>query len=251
MKKAFAIMIAAAIILVSSPMAQAQENSQARALLSDFVKSYRAKVGTIESRVFGISIPGEGGGEWHVEVTPGPPARPTYFYIMSLETLRQVHAGEMNVLTAMGRARMSDPAPADIRFMDGFEPSPDFLADVLPATFHFFTLGSPEFVPYGEDKSRIVHGAHMLVFYYQKGLRTAWAQIDKGMVVNEDPKDQVNPFPTLVIGLKGRIHGRLDGRPFVIDGPKAMLIPAGASHTFWNEDDEPAQAIIIMFGDGA
>jgi mannose-6-phosphate isomerase-like protein (cupin superfamily) len=52
----------------------------------------------------------------------------------------------------------------------------------------------------------------MVIFYYEQGLRTAWAQIKKGM---------------------------------------AVYIPAGMAHQVWNEDEEPAECILIMFGKGA
>jgi len=57
-----------------------------------------------------------------------------------------------------------------------------------------------------------VHGGNMVIFYYEQGLRTAWAQIKKGM---------------------------------------AVYIPAGMAHQVWNEDEEPAECILIMFGKGA
>lgn len=31
----------------------------------------------------------------------------------------------------------------------------------------------------------------------------------------------------------------------------AVHIPAGTRHQFWNEDEEPAECILIMFGKGA
>jgi putative sterol carrier protein len=179
-----------------SPLDQPQTKAEktAQEILSDFVNSYREKAEPDESQIFGIQIQGEGGGEWTVGVEPGKkisllqgkPLRPTFFFTMDLATLRKIYQGDLNALTAMGRARSSETAPADLQFMEGFSPTPDILGKILPLTFHFFTLGSPEIIPYGEKYSRFIHGGNMVIFYYEQGLRTAWAQIKKGMVINRD-----------------------------------------------------------------
>lgn len=245
----------------TSPLKSASvgEEKKAQEILAVFVDSYSKKVASDESQIFGLQVQGEGGGEWTVSVEPGKkvfllkdkPSRPTFYYTLNVDTLRKIHRGELNILTAMGRARASDTAPADIQFMEGFLPSPETLGKILPLTFHFFTLGSPEFIPYGEAYSRFVHGGNMVIFYYEPGLRTAWAQVKKGMVINQDEKDQTNPFPTLVIGIRGKAKAKLGGKVYSLDQKAALFIPAGMPHQFWNEEDEPAECLLIMFGKGA
>ncbi len=237
----------------------AEKANDAETILADFVNSYKEKAPRDQNQIFGVQISGENGGDWWVRIAPGgdvtlhrgKASRPTYFFTMDLATLRKIRGGELNALTAMGKARESDTAPADIDVMEGFSMTPEVIAEILPLTFHFFTIGSPEFIPFGEKYSRFVHGGNMSVFYYEPGLRTAWAEIKKGMVINKDTRDQVNPFPSLMIGIRGRAKARLGAKVYSLEEGNAVFIPAGMPHQFWNESDEPAQCIIIMFGKGA
>jgi len=256
MKKSKIVILSAFLLLFLSLALSGENIKSAEDILKDFVLSYQEKAPADESEIFGIQITGEKGGEWHIRIEPGKKVflakgkapLPTFYFTMDFTTLKKIHYGEMNILTAMGRARASDPAPADIKFTEGFIPTPALLAKVLPLIFHFFTLGSPEIVHYGEPYSRSVHGGNMVIFYYEKGLRTAWAQVKKGMVVNQDLKDQTNPFPTLVIAIKGKARLGVGEKIYTLEAGTAIFIPAGMPHQFWNEEEEPAECILIMFG---
>jgi len=197
------------------------------------------------------ALPSRDGTPAAVRVTPGQPAEPTYFFTTDEATLARVDRGELNALTAMGKARESDAAPMDIDVMPGFQPGPDFVGDLLGVAFHFWTRGLPERIPYSGDMSRTVHGAQAVVFYYQPGFRSAWFQIRPGQHANADPKDQSNPFPTLFIATRGRAKGKIGGVEVELDHPQAIFVPPGTPHEFWNPYDEPAEGILIMFGDGA
>jgi hypothetical protein len=234
-------------------------------ILRSYVEDFRSDPAAAEAITFGIKVSGEGGGNWHVlvegkkgaqdayqaDLGKGLPPSPSALYTLDIDTLRKIDGGEINALTAMGRARASDPAPMDIELMDGFEPAPDFFGRFIPFTFHFWTRGFPEVVNFGRAQSRDVHGANMVVFFYQEGLRSAWAQIEKGQHVNEDPKDQSNPFPTMIIGIRGRAVARIGGKEVTMRAGQMAFIPAGVSHEAWNPYDEPAEVIILMFGEGA
>ena len=139
----------------------------------------------------------------------------------------------------------------DVSFTPGFQPTEDFLAGFLPLTFHFWIRGFPETVSFAPAAGREVHGATMVVLYYQKGLRSAWGQIRKGQRVNADPKDQVNPFPTMMIGLRGRAMAKVGGVEKILEAGQMVFVPAGTAHEAWNPFDEPAEFIILMFGEGA
>lgn len=234
-------------------------------ILRSYVKDFRSDPAASAPLTFGIRIQGDGGGEWQVtvggnkegdggcqvELSAGLPAKASAVYTLDLATLRKIDSGELNALTAMGRARSSDPAPMDIEFMEGFQPDADFFARFIPFTFHFWTRGFPETVNFGRKHSREVHGANMVVFYYQQGLRSAWAQIEKGQHVNSDPSDQTNPFPTMIIGIRGKAAAKIGGREGILQAGQMAFIPAGISHEAWNPFDEPAEIILLMFGEGA
>lgn len=234
-------------------------------ILRSFVDDFRSDPAASTRCVFGISVQGADEPEWRVVVTgrkdaagrfevdlqKGLPPDPAAVYTTNLETLDKIDRGDLNALTAMGRARMSDPAPMDITFMPGFKPGEDFLAILIPLTFHFWTRGFPEVVNFNPAVGREVHGATMVVLYYQEGLRSAWGQIRKGQRVNADPRDQVNPFPTMIISLRGRAMAKVGGIERVLEPGQMVFIPPGTAHEAWNPFDEPAEFIILMFGDGA
>lgn len=234
-------------------------------ILRSYVEDFRRDPAAAEPMTFGIRLRGESEGVWQVtvagkteatgryqvELRQGLPSASSVLYVLDLNTLRTIDRGEMNALTAMGKARASDPAPMDIEFMEGFRPEPDFIARLIPFTFHFWTRGFPEVVDYGKQYSREVHGANMVVFYYQTGLRSAWAQMEKGQHVNADPKDQTNPFPTMIIGIRGKAVAKIGGREVMMQEGQMVLIPAGVAHEAWNPNDDPAEIILIMFGEGA
>jgi mannose-6-phosphate isomerase-like protein (cupin superfamily) len=244
----------------------ASDGRDAGAILQSYVVDFRQDPAAAQPITFGIRVTGDGGGEWHVVAAgkkrdgsgesdvalhPGFPKEPCAFYTLDLLTLRKIDQGTWNALTAMGRARASDPAPMDIGLTEGFRPDAKFFETFVPLSFHFWTRGWPERVQYGPATTRILHGANATMLYYQKGLRSAWFQIAKGQHANRDPREQVTPFPTMVIGLRGRCEARIGGKSVTLDQKEMLFIPAGVSHEFWNPYDEPAEAVLIMFGEGA
>lgn len=232
-------------------------------ILEEFVNDYEKNDKLPgEPIVFGIQINGEKKNEWTVSIDAnlqdkvvlkkGLPTQPTFYLVTDAGTLRKIFNSELNALTAAGRARMSDKTPLDFKFMEGYQASVDFIYEVmLPLGFHFFTRGKPEIVPFGEEYSRLVHGGHAVVFYYQKGLRTGWYKIKKGMVINKDLKDAVNPFPTLFIFIKGEGSGRLGEKTISLHEGMTIYVPAGMIHQFRTESEKGLEFIIIMFGKGA
>ena len=253
------------VFVVQAFPAQPTAPRPAGEILRSFVEDFRNDPAADTPCTFGVSIPGSAEPEWHIVVTgrkdaagrfevdlrKGLPLDPAAVYTTDLETLNRIDRRELSALTAMGRARMSDPAPMDITFMPGYTPGEDFLANFLPLTFHFWTRGFPETVSFSPAVGREVHGATMVVLYYQKGLRSAWGQIRKGQRVNADARDQVNLFPTMIIGLRGRAMAKVGGVEKILEPGQMVFIPPGTAHEAWNPFEEPAEFILLMFGDGA
>jgi mannose-6-phosphate isomerase-like protein (cupin superfamily) len=258
--------VPALLVSIAAPLGAEVPAISTGSILEEYVADFREDPSAKGPVTFGISISGEGGGDWHVvvarrnegdelasvELREGAAPEPTFRYLTDAATLARLHRGELNALTAMARARMSDAVPMDIDTMEGFAPDGDFVAVVLPLTFHFWTRGVPEIVPFG-DKSltREVHGGNASIFYYQPGFRSGWFQIENGQHVNAEPRDQVNPFPSMLVITRGRTEAKIGGRQLTLHAKQTVLIPAGVSHEFWNPYDEPAEGILLMFGEGA
>lgn len=237
----------------------------AEQILHSYVQDFRHDPAAAEPITFGVRVTGQDGGDWHVVVAPknedadtpdvrlktGLPPEPSPCYTLDLPTLRKIDAGQMNALTAMSQAHGHDPTPMGFETMPGFQGDAGFLARFLPFTFHFWTRGFPERVPFHGRLSRVVHGVNVVTLYYEKGLRSAWMQIEKGQHCNQDPGDQTNPFASMFIMLRGRAEARIGGQQSTFPAGQMMFVPAGVAHEFWNPRDQPAEVIILMFGQGA
>lgn len=186
-----------------------------------------------------------------VTVKAGKPTTPTFYFVTSLETLNQVDRGEMNALTGAAKAFSSDYAPFDADVMEGFVPDETFTDTLFKVYFHFWTRGLPERIPYGLDKTRFTHGAQASIFYYQEGFRSGYIALKQGQHANQDEGSKSNPFPTLLVIIKGTGTMIIAGKESELSAGEAILIPAGITHEFINHNPEPLEAILLMFGDGA
>jgi mannose-6-phosphate isomerase-like protein (cupin superfamily) len=232
-------------------------------ILKGFIDDYIKNDTLPESPLaFGILISAPQEEKWTISIDKnapkkvilkkGFPDQPTFYIVADFTTLKKIYDGQLNALTAAGRARMSDKTPLDIGFMEGFQPTMDFIyGTIMPLGFHFFSRGKPEIIPFGEKFSRYVHGGNAVVFYYQQGLRTGWYQVKKGMKINENLEDASNPFPTLFIMVKGEGMGRLGEKTMPLKEGMAIFVPPGMIHQFWTESDAGLEFVIIMFGEGA
>jgi mannose-6-phosphate isomerase-like protein (cupin superfamily) len=213
-----------------------------------------------DTETLGFEIEGDGGGEYHVLLLPDgtaqvvdgiPEADFTVVFKTDIDFLRRLDRGELNVMTALGRARMSDTTPLDFRFPPGFQLSGESLGYLLELGFHFWNREWPEVIPFGDGMTRFIHGANSAIFYYEQGLRTSWYQIEPGQHINQDEGDQVNPFPSLFIMTRGRVQAKLDGVEMTLEEGNAVLVPAGMTHQFWAAEDQYGEFVLVMFGQGA
>lgn len=243
---------------------KAQSNKDARsnqAILESFANDYLHDAHFTRDWNFGIKVDDE---KWSVvakvktdqtpaqiKVIKGFPEEPSFYFTSTRWALEDIAAGKMNALTGSVKAFSTDYAPFDLEVMEGYQPNENFVADVLPLLFHFWTKGTPEIIPFGPKYARNTHGAQASIFYYQPGFRSGYGTIYPGQHANENPKSQTNEFPTLIIFTKGKVMGRLNGKDQEILSGNAVFIPAGMTHEFYNPFDEPAEFILLMFGEGA
>lgn len=237
-----------------------EDQAAVTAILQSYVDDYRMDPAMADV-TFGIEVegawwtvtatPGEGDSPGKTKLKTGAPDEPTFYFTLDRKTLGMLDRGELNAETAMVKEFSTDPSPMDLDVMEGFEPGPDFIGVALPATFHFWTRGLPEFIPFGESFTRHTHGADAAVFYYQPGFRSGWGSLKKGQHANANPASQTNPFPSMFIIIKGQASARIGGKEVELKSGRAVLVPAGVSHEFWNNNDAPMEFILLMFGEGA
>jgi len=239
----------------------AQQNDVA-AILKRYAKDYESDVTFKKDVTFAVKV---GVDFWQViakaktaehsasvQVIAGKPTEPTFYFVTDFETLNKIDKGGMNALTASAKAFESDFAPFDVDVMQGYQPGEHFLSDLLSVYFHFWTKGAPEIIPFGMEHTRMTHGAQAAILYYQPGFRSAYVALKKGQHANENEQSKTNPFPTLLIVIKGSGTAIINGKTSTIRAGEAILIPAGITHEFLNPDhDEPLEGILLMFGEGA
>ncbi|KPK68856.1 hypothetical protein AMJ87_11310 [candidate division WOR_3 bacterium SM23_60] len=224
-------------------------------ILETFTRSYVEKTRELTETSFGFLIDEH---EWWTisihsdrsfQIRQEKPTEPTFYFTASSTTLKDIVSGNMRAPTAMAKARASDRVPMDVAFMEGYELNEAF--DVREFVFRYFSVNKIEKIMLGKQFARIVHGGYAIPLVYARGLRTAWYRIEKDMIINEDPQDQTNPFPTLVIATKGTGYAQIDGRTVSFSEGEAYYIPEHVAHMFWTDSDECLEFIIIMYGGSA
>lgn len=230
-------------------------------ILRTYVEDFRSDPAAGTPRTFGVRVTGDNGGawlvtvhgrqdddgRWRVDLDRREPADAAFVYTTDTATLARIDAGECSALTAAAKEFYGDSAPFDMQWSPGAE-----RFDVNPLSFHFWTRGFPEKVRFGRELTREAHGAKNAIFYYEKGLRTVWSMLEKGDRVQNGPGQPMRvPFPVMVIAIRGACQGTVGGRPTTVAQGEMVFIPAMTPYEWWNEHDEPAEAILVMFGDGA
>jgi mannose-6-phosphate isomerase-like protein (cupin superfamily) len=244
------------------PISLNNEHDDAGTILARYGDAWRGadELALPHPVVLGFEVQGDGGGSFHIRLpldgpaafAAGPaPEPPLVVFDLAMDVLRRLDRGELNIVTALGQARASDPTPVVLRFGPGFSWTPEQRGLVLPLLFHFWNREWPEVIRFGEGTTCWIHGGELTGLYYDAGLRTTWGRLAPGTHINADPDDQVNPFPTLLIVTRGVAQARLGGRERTLQEGEAVLIPAGMTHEAWAGDDQYAECVIIMFGPGA
>ncbi|MEM7657074.1 MAG: cupin domain-containing protein [Bacteroidota bacterium] len=236
--------------------------STAEAIIQSYVADFRQDRFAADPMLFGVRVPDHGAWtvevsgkqideSWEVKLSDGLPKQATFVYEIEWETLQAIDQGKLNPLTAQGKAFVGDYTPMRVDLMEGYEPSAEEEAKVNPFSFHFWTRGFPEIIPFGQELTRRAHGSNFVVFYYETGIRTAWYRVLPEDKVRHDPREQAMPFPMMIVAIKGTTEGEVDGKRVSLAEGNTLFIPPNVHHKWWNETPEPTEAILIMFGEGA
>ncbi len=255
------LMMAGMAITTWADEATAPPADEIEAILERFVEDYKLDP-SLRKGTFGIHIEKD---QWYVKARPATdsqpasvtlhhssPAEPTwYFTIDEIDTLRKMDRRELNPGTASVAAFSHEATPLDVETMDGYQPGPGFTKELFATLFHFWTRGLPEVIPYGERHTRFTHGTDAVVFYYQAGFRSGWFSLKKGQHANKDPRSQVNEFQSLLVITRGTGTALIGGVETILKEGESVFIPEGVSHEFWNDNEEPMQGVLLMFGENA
>lgn len=256
------VLCLAAGLAFAAHAADAASGRSPQAIIESYVEDFRNDRFAEAPMLFGIEVPQQGtwhvratgeknGDTWGVELSEGPPPAPTFVYRIEEATLQALDRGDLNPITAQGKAFATDYAPMDVIDMEGWKPTAEESAAVNPFSFHFWTRGFPEVIPFGPGMTRRAHGSPVVGLYYEQGLRTVYSRIDPGGRVRDDPREMAMPFLMLIVVVEGTAEGEVDGERVTLSAGHAVFVPPFATHLWWNDTDETAGAVLIMFGDGA
>lgn len=247
---------------INNVFCQTNPPNKAKDIIESYVMDYRNDRFASETMLFGIEVPNHGNwtvhvtgnkleSGWEVVINEGSPKTATFIYSIEYETLNGIFEGAINALTAQGKAFSGDYTPMSVKEMEGFVPTEEDEGKMNAFSFHFWTKGFPEIIPFSQGMTRRAHGSNFVIFYYQKGLRTAWYRVLPQEKVRHDPREQAMPFPMLIVAIKGTTEGEVDGQRVSLSEGNTIFIPPLATHKWWNESNEATEAILIMFGEGA
>lgn len=229
---------------------------EVRQLLRDWAESFRQKIPDDYSLIVQIDIQ-PGPASWHIIVGPGKQLKigegtdrnAQVIFSTTEETLQVIYEGKMTALTAAGKAHVSDSAPLDFRLGEGIELTPALKAKLFVFIQSFFNRSTPERIPLGEERARMVHGAHAIPLFYHPGFRSAWYLVKKGERLNE-PGD-TNPFPQAFVFISGEGYAKIGDKTIPVRAGEAYYITPGSDHVVWTESDDPLELIFLAWGEGA
>lgn len=75
--------------------------------------------------------------------------------------------------------------------------------------------------------------------------------LKKGQHANKNENEKTNPFPSLLIGIKGMAKVIIGDKKSFLSAGEAVFIPVNTRHEFLNHSETLFEAILIMFGKGA
>ncbi len=221
-------------------------------ILEDFTKSYIKKTKNLIDFKFGFKVDED----FYIvdikedqifNISKSNEVLEIFSFVTDINTLEKIYSKEMSAMAAMGREYWSDKTPLD--FIN-FEKIPQNI-NPLKFIFSYFILDQPEKIKLGKEHARIVHGGYAIPIVYDKGLRTGWYRVEKGMIINEEENQQTNPFSTLVIAIKGKGQVKIGDEKYNFEDGDAYYIDKNVHHSFWTDEEEGLDFIIIMYGEGA
>lgn len=229
-----------------------KETNRTMEILGDFTKSYIEKTENLVDFKFGFKV----NESYYIvnikkdrsfHISQSSESLEIFSFVTDINTLEKIHSKEMTAMTAMGREYWDDKTPLD--FINP-EKIPENI-NIFKFIFSYFILDQPEKIKLKKEYARIVHGGYAIPMVYDEGLRTGWYKVEKGMIINENENQQTNPFPTLVIAIKGKGKVKIGDEKYNFEDGDAYYIDKNVSHSFWTDEEEGLEFIIIMYGEGA
>ncbi|MBD3206966.1 hypothetical protein GF319_11580 [Candidatus Bathyarchaeota archaeon] len=146
---------------------------------------------------------------------------------MKSSTFKSILEGEADFAALIGRSRMSDRRPINLKVHD--QARFDEVFETVKALMTvFFLPGRIKSKKLSREFAGSAHGAHPIPLVYWERLRYAWYHVSSGEVLNiEGEKD---PYPQAILALKGEGKLELDAFPMDMELNRIYYIPPNSIH---------------------
>ncbi len=166
-----------------------------------------------------------------------------------LEVYKKIYSGELNAMTAVGRASIYDPAPLDFTLENGMTMGQINWNRAYFNLINFFNVDPNNKTILSREHARKIHGAHAVALFYTTGYRSAYYSIMKGETLNES--GEKDPFNQSFIIISGSGYAKIGEETFEIKANEAYYIKPDIEHKVWTDSEEGVTLIWNAWGSEA
>ena len=163
-----------------------------------------------------------------------------------LDTYRRIYSGDLNAMTAAGRASYREAAPLDMILENGMTMRGINWDYAYFTMINFFNSHPSNKTLLGREHARKIHGGFAVALFYSKGFRSAFYSIQKGELLNE--AGEKDPWNQSFIILSGSGFAQIGGETFPVKANEAYYIKPGVEHQVWTETEEGITLIWNAWG---
>jgi mannose-6-phosphate isomerase-like protein (cupin superfamily) len=162
------------------------------------------------------------------------------------ETYKKIYTGELNGMTAIGRASVHQSAPLDMWLENGMTIRKINWEKLYYTVTNFFNAHPHNKVLLGREHSRNVHGGNVVALYYSVGFRSAYYNMQPGETLNES--GEKDPFNQSFVIISGKGFAKIGNDTLSIAANEAYYIKPNIEHKVWTDSNEGISLVWNAWG---
>ncbi len=167
----------------------------------------------------------------------------------NFETYSRIFNGELNGMTAIGRASVHQSAPLDMWLENGMTLRKINWEKLYYTVTNFFNTHPHNKVLLGREHSRNVHGGNVVALYYSVGFRSAYYNMQPGETLNES--GEKDPFNQSFVIISGKGFAKIGNDTLTIAANEAYYIKPNIEHKVWTDSNEGISLVWNAWGNEA
>ena len=153
---------------------------------------------------------------------------------MKKETFNKIISGESDFGSMIGRSKISDKRPIDMKFINR-DKTKQIMSTLYALMNHFFFFLRLKVKKLDKKFAGYAHGAHPIPLVYWDEIRSAYYHIDEGETLNE--AGEKDPYPQVLVLIKGEGVAYIGGKMVEVSAGEAVYIPVNTIHKITAEED--------------